>query len=59
MTRKGTYKTYPQAFKEKAVALVNELGYSVQKAVDSLGIRNNRLYRWNDWLAAVALDCLS
>ncbi len=33
---------------EKAVALVNEQGYSVQKAADSPGIRSNILYRWKN-----------
>ncbi len=46
MARKRTYKTYPQAFKEEAVALVNEPGYSVWKVADSPGIRSNMLYRW-------------
>lgn len=52
MTTKRTYKTYPREFKEEAVALVNEQGYSVPKAADSLGIRSNMLYRWKDQLEA-------
>lgn len=52
MTEKRIYKRYPPEFKEEAVALVNEEGYSVQKAADSLGIRRNMLYRWKDQLEA-------
>lgn len=52
MTEKRIYKQYPREFKEEAVALVNEQGYSVQKAADSLGIRRNMLYRWKDQLEA-------
>ncbi len=40
MTTRRTYKTYPRGCKEEAVTLVNEQGYSVQKAAVSLfGIR--------------------
>ena len=46
MTEKRTYSQYPRAFKEEAVALMTDQGYSVQKAADSLGIRGNLLYRW-------------
>tara|TARA_S200000501_G_C20660578_1_gene671686 strand:+ start:181 stop:471 length:291 start_codon:yes stop_codon:yes gene_type:complete len=52
MKTKRTYKTYPREFKYEAVALVNDQGYSVQKAADSLGIRSNMLYRWKDELDA-------
>jgi len=48
MTEKRIYKQYPQSFKEEAVALVTEQGYSVQKAADSLGIRSSLLYRWKE-----------
>ena len=46
MNKKRTYKSYPQSFKEEAVALVTEQGYSVAKAAGSLGIRPNQLYDW-------------
>lgn len=52
MTTKRTDKSYPGEFKEEAVALINEQGYSIQKAADSLGIRSNMLYRWKDLLEA-------
>ncbi len=50
MIAKQTKKQYPREFKEEAVSLVNEQGYSVQKAADSLGIRSNMLYRWKTQL---------
>ena len=45
MTEKRPYRQYPREFKEEAVALIADQGYSVQKAADSLGIRSNLLYR--------------
>ena len=39
MTQKRAYKQYPQAFKEEVVALVREPGYSIAKAVESVGIK--------------------
>lgn len=45
--RKESLQTISQSFKEEAVALITEQGYSVlQQAADSLGIRSNMLYRW-------------
>ena len=46
MSKKRAYKSYSQAFKEEAVALVTEQGYSVPQAAESLGIRTNQLYQW-------------
>ena len=46
MSKKRTYKSYSQEFKEEAVALVTEQGYSVPQAAESLGIRTNQLYQW-------------
>ena len=48
MTAKRSYKQYPQKFKEEAVALVIEQGYSVPEAAKSLGVATNLLYRWKD-----------
>ena len=48
MSQKRSYKQYPPEFKEEAVALVNEQGYSVPEAAKSLGIATNLLYRWKD-----------
>ena len=46
MKEKRVCKRYTQSFKEEAVALITEQGYSAQQAADSLGIRTNILYRW-------------
>ena len=48
MSQKRQYKQYPKEFKEEAVALVNEQGYSVPEAAKSFGINVNLLYRWQD-----------
>jgi len=47
MGEKRSYKSYPKEFKEEAVALVREQGYSVAEAAKQLGIATNMLYRWN------------
>ena len=46
MGQKRSYKTYTNEFKEEAVALVHDQGYSVPDAARSLGIATNILYRW-------------
>ncbi len=46
MNKKRQYKIYPVAFKEEAVALVLEQGYSVPEAAKSLNIKDNLLYNW-------------
>ena len=48
MSQKRTYKQYSKEFKEEAVALVREQGYSVPEAARSLGIASNMLYRWKE-----------
>jgi len=48
MSQKRTYKQYTKEFKEEAVALVREQGYSVPEAARSLGIASNMLYRWKE-----------
>ena len=48
MSQKRIYKQSPQEFKEEAVALVTEQGYSVPEAAKSLGIATNLLYRWKE-----------
>ena len=52
MNEKRTYKRYPPSFKEEAVALVTEQGYTVIEAAKSLGIRANQLYDWKAKLEA-------
>ena len=46
MTVKRTNKTYPKEFKEEAVSLVLDQGYSVSDAASSLGITSKLLYTW-------------
>ena len=46
MNQKRVYKSYPKEFKEEAVALVTDQGYTVAAAAESLGIRANQLYDW-------------
>lgn len=48
MSKKRQYKQYTKEFKEEAVALVTEQGYSVPEAAKSLGVNPNLLYRWKD-----------
>ena len=48
MTQKRSYKQYPKEFKEEAVALVTEQGYTVPKASEALGVAANVLYRWKE-----------
>ena len=38
MGQKCRYKQYPKGFKEEAVALVREQGYSIAEAAKSLGV---------------------
>lgn len=52
MSQKRTYKQYTKEFKEEAVALVLEQGYSVPEAAKSLGIGTNMLYKWKDKIEA-------
>ena len=46
MSEKKAQKSYPKEFKEEAVALVTEQGYSVPEAAKSLGIAVSLLYSW-------------
>ena len=39
-------RSYTQEFRQEAVALVTEQGYSVAKAAASLGITDKLLYSW-------------
>lgn len=43
---KRTNRTYTTEFKNEAVALVTEQGYSVPKAAASLGLTDKLLYNW-------------
>lgn len=46
MSQKRNYRQYNKAFKEEAVLLVTEQGYSVADAAKSLGITPSMLYNW-------------
>jgi len=48
MTQKRSYKRYPKEFKEEAVALNTEQGYTVAKAAETLGVATNMFYRWKE-----------
>lgn len=54
MSQKRTYKTYTQEFKQEAVALVTEQGYSVPEAANALGVSANLLYKWKEKLEVQA-----
>ena len=45
-------RTYPKEFKEEAVALVAEQGYSVTEAARSLGITTKLIYNWKQKIEA-------
>jgi len=46
MNTKRQYRTYTKEFKEEALGLITEQGYSVSQAADALGISTNLLYTW-------------
>ncbi len=48
MGQKWTYEQYSKEYKEEAVALVREQGYSVPEAAKLLGLASNMLYRWKE-----------
>ena len=48
MGQKRTNKHYSKDYKEEAVALVRDQGYSVPEAAKSLGLASNMLYRWKE-----------
>ena len=58
MTEKRKNKSYSKAFKEEAVALITEQGYSVAEAAKAVGIRTNQLYRWKQEQEALKSDSM-
>ena len=52
MNTKRSRKQYPKEFKEEAVALVTEQGYSAAKAAAAVGITTSLLYKWKEALEA-------
>lgn len=52
MNEKRPRKQYAREFKEEAVALVLNQGYTVSQAAESLGIKYNLLSRWKQQIEA-------
>tara|TARA_R110002072_G_scaffold33030_3_gene100200 strand:+ start:1511 stop:1804 length:294 start_codon:yes stop_codon:yes gene_type:complete len=50
MNQKRKYKTYSKEFKEEAVSLVNDQGYSVNEAAEAVGVNPNQIYNWKKQL---------
>jgi transposase-like protein len=48
MSLKKSHKSYPQVFKDEAVLMVLEQGYSVADAAKSLGVSTSLLYNWKE-----------
>ena len=46
MNQKRAYKRYPKEFKEEAVALIREQGYTVAQAAESVGVSASLLHKW-------------
>ena len=46
MNTKRQYKSYSKEFKEEALPLISEQGYSVQEAASALGVTTSLLYSW-------------
>lgn len=53
-TQKRTIRKYTDEFREEAVKLVTEQGYTVAEAAKALGITTKLLYNWKDKLAKQA-----
>lgn len=54
MTQKQRKKYYSPEFKEEAVALVRDQGYSVPKAAEAVGVTAAMLYKWKEKIEAQA-----
>ncbi|SEL88760.1 transposase, partial [Colwellia chukchiensis] len=54
MTQRRKPRNYTDEFREEAVKLVTEQGYTVTEAAKSLGITTKLLYNWKDKLAKQA-----
>jgi transposase len=52
MGQKRTNKQYSKEYKEEAVVLIRDQGYTVPEAAKSLGIASNIRYRWKDKIAS-------
>ncbi len=54
MAEKRTKRRFTEQYKEEAVALVAEQGYSVSKAAEAVGVTAAMLYKWKEKLEAHA-----
>ncbi len=54
MAEKRTKRRFTNQFKEEAVALVTQQGYSVSKAAEAVGVTAAMLYKWKEKLVAQA-----
>ncbi len=57
--KKKTRRKYTQEFKEEAVKLITNQGYSFAEAGRNLGVNPNQLSRWKREIEAVGVDGLS
>jgi len=48
MNQKRVITKYSNEFREEAVALVTQQGYTVKEAASSLGITTKLIYKWKD-----------
>jgi transposase len=48
LSLKKSHKSYPLGFKDEAVLMVLEQGYSVADAAKSLGVSISLLYNWKE-----------
>ena len=54
MTQRRKPRKYTDEFREEAVKLVTEQGYTITEAAKSLGITTKLLYNWKDKFAKQA-----
>ena len=52
MTQRRKPRKYTDEFREEAVALVTQQGYTVTEAANSLGITSKLIYNWKDKITA-------
>ncbi len=52
MSGKQTKRRFTAEFKEEAVALVRDQGYSVARAAEAVGVTPAMLYKWKEKLEA-------
>jgi len=50
MAERRTKRRFTEQFKEEAVALVTEQGYSIARAAEAVGVTSAMLYKWKEKL---------